>query len=264
MTTAHVHVVRSLCAEFVGTRGRTPLWTILVPMMTLLPAAITFVIAYVAERFARIPGQVSVAQVSTSNAAYWVISITVAMLAVAAAYSVASERNCGAASYLRLALPRRWTALAGKWLFYGVLGAVTAATMIAVVLVGLPWLSESVYGEVSVTDAVARRMLWTVPMFAFFAAAFGIGVGALTRAPAPAVATVLFWVYFAENAVGYLPKGPSLQRFAPFLNGVYATGQDIALAPPWGQSVALAYTCATFTAVFGAGVVWSALTRAAA
>ncbi|WKG02258.1 ABC transporter permease [Mycolicibacterium sp. HK-90] len=242
-------VLRSLRAEMTRTAGRGPLWSVLVPAAMTLPAAITFLIAYVAERFARIPGQSYVQQVSTTNAAYWVITVTVVLSAVAPAYGQAHEFRSGANQYVRFAVPRASAAVAGKWLFYGALGSVVSAAMVVLVLVALPRVSGLVYGQVSLTDPHGLRLLWTVPVYAFFAAGLGLGVGTAIRTPAAAVGAILVWVYVIETAVGYLPGGYSLQRFMPFLNGVYATGQDIVLSPPWGPDLALAYTCALFSVV---------------
>ncbi|MFV8162762.1 ABC transporter permease [Mycobacterium sp. 134] len=236
-------------AEAVRTGGRGPLWSVLVPLAVILPAAITFLIAYVAERFARIPGQSYVQQVSTTNAAYWVITVTVVVTALAAAYGRAHEFRSGAYQYGRFAVPRASADLAGKWLFYGAIGAVVSAAMVMLVLVVLPQVSELVYGQVSLTDPHGLRLMWAVPVYAFFAAGLGLGVGAVIRTPAAAVGAILLWVYVVETAVGYLPGGYSLQRFMPFLNGIYATGQDIVLNPPWGPDLALAYTCAVFSVV---------------
>lgn len=242
-------VLRSMRAEAVRTGGRGPLWSVLVPVAVILPAAITFLIAYVAERFARIPGQSYVQQVSTTNAAYWVITVTVVVSALAAAYGRAHEFRSGAYQYAQFAVPRTSAGLAGKWLFYGAIGAVVSAATVMLVLVVLPQVSESVYGQVSLTDPLGLRLMWAVPVYAFFAAGLGLGVGTVIRTPAAAVGAILLWVYVVETAVGYLPGGYSLQRFMPFLNGIYATGQDIVLNPPWGPDLALAYTCAVFSVV---------------
>jgi ABC-2 type transport system permease protein len=259
--TVTTHVLRSARAESIRTGGRGPLWTILIPAACLVPAVITFTIAVVAEYFARIPGQTYVQQVATSNATYWVVTVTVVMAATAAAYGRSSESQWGAGAFVKAALPRTWTADTGKWLFYGLLGAFVAAVMVAVVLIALPMVSPLVYGEVSIADPVGRRLLVTVPILAFFAAGFGIGVGAITRSPAAAVGAVLLWVYVIETAVGYLPGGISTQRFMPFLNGVYGTGQDIILAPPWGPDVGLAYACAVFAIMFAGGLCAARLKR---
>jgi ABC-2 type transport system permease protein len=98
-------------------------------------------------------------------------------------------------------------------------------------------------------------LLWVVPLLAFFAAAAGVGVGGLVRSPAAAVGLVLLWAYVAETAVGYLPGGVTAQGFMPFLGSVYATGQDIAIAAPWGPNGTLVYVCALFTGLFAVGTV---------
>lgn len=243
-------VSRSMRAERIRTGGRSRLWTALVPAAVTVPVAMTFGIALVAESFARIPGQITVLQVSTSNAAYWVITITVALVAVAAADGQASESRYRSAEYVRVAFPRQWPVLAGRWAFYGILGAVTAAVTLLIVLLALPLVSPSVYGAVSATDAVALRLLWTVPVLAFFAAGAGIGVGELVRSPLGAAGAILLWAFVIESAAGYLPSGASLQRFMPLLNGGYAAGQDTVLLPPWDQNAALLYVCSLFTAIF--------------
>ncbi|BBY43431.1 ABC transporter permease [Mycolicibacterium celeriflavum] len=246
---------RSVRAEVVRTGGRSRLWTVFVPVAVGVPMVITFVIAAVAEMFARIPGQVSILQVSTSNAAYWVITVTVIVAAAAAADGQSSESLYRTRDHIRLALPYRWSDLVGKWLFYGTLSAALAAATTAVVLLVLPMISGLVYGEVSLTDPTARRLLWTVPVYAFFAAGAGVGLGAIVRSRVGAVGAILLWAYVIETAAGYLPSGASLQRFMPVLNAVFATGQDIVLMPPWGQNAALAYSCVIFTAIFALSFV---------
>ncbi|MGV0791750.1 ABC transporter permease [Mycolicibacterium sp. XJ1819] len=247
-------VLRSLRAELIRTGGRSRLWTVMMPAAAAVPVAITFGIAAVAESFARIPGQLSVLSVATSNAAYWVITITVVLAAVAAADGQACESRYRAGEYVRLAIGRPLPVLAGRWLFYGAVAAAVAAVTLVVVLVALPVVSPSVYGTVSVADEVGRRLLWTVPVLAFFAAGAGVGIGALIRSPLGAAGAILLWAYAFESAAGYLPSGASLQRFMPLLNAVFATGQDSVLTPPWGQDLALLYVCALFTAIFALAV----------
>lgn len=243
-------VLHNVRAETIRTGGRSRLWIVVIPAAIAIPVAITFGIAFVAESFARIPGQISVLQVTTSNAAYWVITITVALVAVAGADGQAAESRYGVAEYVHLATRRTWPVLVGRWLFYGALGALVAIVTLAVVLVGLPVVAPTVYGPVSMTDDVGCRLLWTVPLLALFAAGAGVGVGALTRSPLGAVGGILLWAFVVETAAGYLPSGATLQRFMPLLNAVYATGQDTVLTPPWGQDIALLYTFSVFTAIF--------------
>ena len=37
-----------------------------------------------------------------------------------------------------------------------------------------------------------------------------------------------------ENTVALIPNGFTIQGYMPFLNGVYGTGQEIVVMPPWG------------------------------
>ncbi|WP_006245643.1 hypothetical protein [Mycolicibacterium tusciae] len=250
MNAVPAQVVRSMYAEHIRSCGGSRLWTVVVPAAVAVPMVISFGIAAVAEAFARIPGQLSVLAVSTSNAAYWVITITIVLVAVAAADGQASESRYRAGEYVRLAFPRPWPVLAGRWLFYGAVGAVIAAVTLIAVVVLLPLISPLVYGPVSIADPVGLRLLGTVPVLAFFAAGAGVGVGALIRSPLGAVGAILLWAYVIESAAGYLPSGASLQRFMPLLNAVYATGQDTVLTPPWDKDAALLYACAVFSAIF--------------
>ncbi|WP_245905952.1 ABC transporter permease [Mycolicibacterium palauense] len=242
-------VARGVRAEWIRAGGRGRLWTVLVPAAILVPVAISFGIAVVAESFARIPGQLTVLAVSTANAGYWVITISVVLGAVAGADGQAAESRYHAGEHVRVAIPRVWPVLAGRWLFYGGASAGAALAALAAVLVGLPVVSPLVYGAVSLTDPVGLRLLWTVPLLAFFAAGAGVGVGALAKSPLVAAAVIVVWTYIAEPAVGYLPSGIGLQRFMPVLNTVYATGQDAVLGPPWGRNGALLYVCALCAAV---------------
>jgi ABC-type transport system involved in multi-copper enzyme maturation permease subunit len=248
-------VVRGVRAEGVRTGGRSRLWAVIMPAAVGIPVVITLGIALIAEAFARIPGQISVLQVSTSNAAYWVITITTTLVAVAAADGQASESRHGTAEHVRLAMPSRWSMLTARWVFYGGLGAVIAALTLIGVLSALPAVAPTVYGTVSWTDPVGLRLLWTVPLLAVFAAGAGVGVGALVRSPLAAVSAILLWAFVCETAAGYLPSGATLQRFMPMLNAVYATGQDTVLTPPWGQNPALLYTCAVFTTIFAIAAI---------
>ncbi|MCV7279807.1 ABC transporter permease [Mycolicibacterium flavescens] len=248
-------VARNVRAEQIRTGGCSRLWTVEIPAAAGIPVAITFAVALIAESFARIPGQISVLQVTTSNAAYWVITITVAMVAVAGADGQTAENRYHAGEYVRLAMPRPWPVLTGRWLFYGVVGAAVAAATVAVVLIGLPVIAPTVYGPVSIGDDVGVRLLWSVPLLAFFAAGAGVGVGALVRSPLGAVGAILLWAFVVESAAGYLPSGATLQRFLPLLNAVYGTGQDSVLTPPWGPNAALVYACSVFTAIIAIAAV---------
>lgn len=50
---------------------------------------------------------------------------------------------------------------------------------------------------------------------------------------------MLLWAGVVEDAIALIPNGMTVQQYMPFLNGIYGTGQWLALTPPWGRSGAL-------------------------
>lgn len=247
-------LARGIAAEWTRTAGRGFLWTVAVPLALALPLIVTVGIAVVAERFARIPGQIGITPVGTGNAVYWVLTFTVSIMMVTTAYAQGA-RGRGAGRDLELFLfPRVWVAAAARWIHYGVIAACCALVLVVVLLTALPRLFPLVYGEVDLTDAAGLRFLWTVPLYAFAACGVGVAAGTVIRSPSAAVAILLFWVFVAENAISLLPHGYSLQSFAPFLNAVAGTGQELAFLPRFGRDGSLGYFLLITLALFGLSV----------
>ncbi len=247
------HVVRGVRSELAKTSGRSVLWTIWIPAAVLLPLIVTLGIAYFAEAFAQIPGQINIESSTTSNSVYWVISITVVVLMLSAAYSYASEFKNGTIDHLWHAFPRRWTVPLSKWLVHGVVSAIVSALLVVIVLSVLPRAFPLVYGAVELTSGEGARFLWCVPLYAFLACGFGIGLAAIVRSSAGAIAVILLWVFIIENSVSFLPNGYEILRFMPFYNAIYSTGQQLAFNPPWGVNGAALYCTAIFGSVFVVG-----------
>ena len=83
----------------------------LVPGAVLLPLAITLGVATVAERFASISSSIQVTSVTTTNSVYWVITFTVMIWAVVAAYAQATANAVRLASWPGICIPvdgRAW------------------------------------------------------------------------------------------------------------------------------------------------------------
>ncbi|PXX58066.1 hypothetical protein DFR70_11539 [Nocardia tenerifensis] len=232
---------RGVAAEWTRTAGRSFLWTVAVPVTFALPLIVTFAIAAVAERLATLPGQSYVATVSTTNSVYWVITLSVSVMTVTAAYAHATQWR-GQTSDLNIFLfPRSWTVALARWIYYGAIAAVSTTVLLIVVMVTLPHQFPQIYGAVDITDSAGVRFLWTVPSYAFAACGVGVAVGSLIRTPSAAVAVLLFWVYVAEISINLLPHGSALQAYAPFLNAVAATGQEVAFLPRFGRNGSLLY-----------------------
>src|SRR5699024_12290194 len=129
----------------------------------------------------------------------------------------------------------------GRLLVFGAAAALSAVMAVFLALITLPVVFPGVYGEVYLGSAAGLRFLWAVPLYAFLAAALGIGVGALITRPAGAVTVVALWSLLVEPAVVMLPRGGKLVVWMPFLNGNYGTGQYVALDTPWGPDGTICY-----------------------
>ncbi|WP_329413171.1 ABC transporter permease [Nocardia vinacea] len=232
---------RGVAAEWTRTAGRSFLWTVAVPLTFVLPLVVTFGIAAVAERLATLPGQSYVATVSTTNSVYWVITLSVSVMMVTTAYAHATQWRGQTSDLNAFLFPRSWTVALARWMFYGAITAISTTVLLVVVMITLPHQFPQIYGAVDITDSAGIRFLWTVPSYAFAACGVGVAVGSLIRTPSAAVAVLLFWVYVAENSINLLPHGYTLQAYAPFLNAVAATGQEVAFLPRFGRTGSLLY-----------------------
>ncbi|MCK0438703.1 ABC transporter permease [Gordonia alkaliphila] len=256
-------VRRGVAAEAVRTGGlRSVLLLGAVPAGVLLPLLITAVIAYVAERIAGLDSsRISVSAATTSNSVYWIITFTVVVGALVAAYAQATSMRGAAGDVDRYLYRRSWTSPLARWLFYGLVTAAACAVLVAAVMAVLPAVFPLVYSDVDLFSATGLRFLITVPIYAFFACGLGVGLAGLIGHPAGALAALLAWVFVMEEAVIFAPNGTRIQAFMPFLNGVWGTGQDLVISPPWGVNGALAWFAGICAAVFGLGLAAVAARR---
>lgn len=254
---------RGVRAEGVRAGGlRSPLLLGGIPAGVLLPLVVAFAIASVAERISRLrDSQITVTAVTSTNSVYWVLTFTPIVAAIAAAYAQAVAMRGPGRDADRYLYPAAWTSPVARWLFYGVLAAVVSAVLVAVTMSLLPALFPTVYGDVDLFSPEGRRFLVTVPVYAFFACGLGTGLVGLIGHPAGTVAVLLFWVFVGEDAIVFVPNGLKVQAYMPFLNGVWGTGQDLFITPPWDQNGALRYYALVCLGVFALGCGAVALRR---
>ena len=78
-----------------------------------------------------------------------------------------------------------------------VIGAIVVARLVAKPLVG---------SQLSLTEPAVWRMVGAIALYAVLAAVLGVGVGALLRVAAGAVAVLLLWPLVVEPMLGNLPS----------------------------------------------------------
>ena len=245
---------RNITGEAVAIGGpRSFLFRLTLPLGVLLPVIITLVVAAVSESLNSRDGLLGVTAVSTTNSVYWLLWIGVTVFAVSAAYRQAESEAGPVAETRRYAAPRLLTSMVARWLVLGGLAAVLLGIATMLTMLALPVFFPGVHSEVDAFTPEGVRFLWALPVYAFAAVGVGLGIGALTPSAPAAVAVLTVWSLLVENAVILLPRGDVLTQYMPFLNGVYGSGQDLALDPPWGRGGALLYLCLVALVLIVAG-----------
>lgn len=247
-------LIRAIRAESVRSGGRRSILLFgAVPGAVILPLIVTFGVAMVGERFATISSSISVGEVPTTNSVYWVITFTVITWAVIATYAQAMGERGPVGEIARYLYPRAATAALARWIVYGAWSAICSTILVCVVMLVLPSVFPTVYGGVDLTSSAGIRFLLTVPIYGVLAVGVGVGLAAVIGHPATAVAVLLGWAYIVENAISLIPNGYTVQTYMPFLNGVFGTGQELSLFPPWGPDGALIYLGAIALGMFALG-----------
>ena len=105
-----------------------------------------------------------------------------------------------------------------------VIGAVLVLGMAAPPLVG-------VESQLSLAAAETWRLVGPIALYAVLAAVLGVGVGALLRHSAGAVAVLLMWPLVAEPMLGNLPNiGSEVGPYLPFANVFLFTRRAVAVS----------------------------------
>jgi ABC-2 type transport system permease protein len=230
---------------------RSPLWTaVAVAGLSLGLAAIQGSTAYGAT------------PLPPEKAALGVAVFGVPVLMVLAAMTVTGEYRSGMIRTTFMATPNRSLVLGAKAvvaaMFSGVytalmvIGAVLAARMAAPPLVG-------VESQLSLAAAETWRTVGAIALYGLLTPVLGVGVGALLRHAAGAVAVLLMWPLVAEPILGNLPNiGSEVGPYLPFGNAFLFTRVQW-LYPvydmPWGEVGSLLYFAAVVAVVFAAAIV---------
>ena len=130
---------------------------------------------------------------------------------------------------------------AGAGALFGVVSAIVATATTAI------WLAVK-GGALDLGDAALwRTLVGCIGWNAGFAA-IGVGLGALVRNLAAAIAVALAWLALVEGVVGQL-LGAGLARWLPFASGVAMEGIGSNGLPQWGGALVVAAYCLIFAVV---------------
>jgi ABC-2 type transport system permease protein len=228
--------VAALNAERIKlTTTRSPLWSaVAVAVLSLGLAAMQASTVYG-------PGPLE-----PQKAAMGVAVFGVPVLMILSALTVTNEYRSGLIRTTFMAVPNRTLVLAAKAIvaaaFSSFYAAVMAAASIAVAGSHLDW-----------------RLVGAIALYGALAAVLGVGVGALVRASAGAVALLLLWPLVAEPLLGNMPNiSTDVGPYLPFGNAFRFI--DVAwlypyYAMPWGPIGSIVYFAGVVAVVFVAALV---------
>jgi ABC-2 type transport system permease protein len=156
-------------------------------------------------------------------------------------FAVAGEYRSQMITDTYLSTPHRDRVLAAKLAVYTAAGLLigAASSVTALVTAKIWWAAKDV--PVDLTTAAVWRTLAGGALWSALFAAVGVGIGALVRNLAAAIAATLAWIALIEGIVGQL-IGSGLSRWLPF-----AAGQALGRAtmgsgsplPQWGAGLLL-------------------------
>jgi ABC-2 type transport system permease protein len=200
------------------------------------------------------------APLPSERAATGVAVFGVPVLMVLAAMTVTGEYRSGMIRTTFMATPNRSLVLVAKAIVAAVFSAAYAAAMtVAAVAVGRLMAPPLVGSHLSFVDPATWRLIGAITLYAALTAVLGVGVAALLRHSAGAVAVLLLWPLLVEPVLGNLPSiGSEVGPYLPFANVFrFIDVQWLypAYAMPWGEVGSLLYFMTVVGVVYAAAIV---------
>jgi ABC-2 type transport system permease protein len=228
---------------------RSPLWSaVAVAVLSLGLAAVQASTAY------------GTGGLPPEKAAMGVAIFGVPVLMILGSLTVTNEYRSGLIRTTFMAVPNRTLVLVAKAVVAGVFSGIYAAVMvIASVVVARLAAPPLIGAQLPLSDPEVWRLVGAIALYAMLAAVLGVGVGALVRASAGAVALLLLWPLVAEPMLGNLPNISSeIGPYLPFANAFTFIGVQWlypAYHMPWGELGSMVYFAGVTAAVFVAALV---------
>jgi ABC-2 type transport system permease protein len=194
------------------------------------------------------------------RAATGVAVFGVPVLMVLAAMTVTGEYRSGMIRTTFMATPNRTLVLVAKAAVASAFSAGYAALMTIAAMVMARLTAPPLVGShLSFNDPGTWRLIGAITLYAAVTAVLGVGVAALLRHSAGAVAVLLLWPLVVEPILGNLPNTSSkVGPYLPFAN-VFQFLEVQWLYPvydmPWGELGSLVYFAAVVAALYGAAII---------
>ncbi|MGC0365611.1 ABC-2 type transport system permease protein [Rhodococcus sp. 27YEA15] len=194
-----------------------------------------------------------------SDAASGISGFGILVLMIMAALAVTSEYRFGIIRTTFQAVPNRGSVLAAKALLIGVFGAV----LTLVLTFGAYALTKATAGDagtaLSLSTSSDWRAVYGVPIYALLCVILAVGVGALLRQSAGAIALLLLWPLLIENLFNLFGSvGEKIMPFLPFMNANHFLSDSPTTSSSvnfhWGPWGSLIYFAVFVLVIFGASV----------
>ncbi len=194
------------------------------------------------------------------RAATGVAVFGVPVLMVLAAMTVTGEYRSGMIRTTFMATPNRTLVLVAKAIVAAVFSAAYAAAMTVAAVMAARLTAPPLAGsDLSFVDPHTWRLIGAITLYAALTAVLGVGVAALLRHSAGAVAVLLLWPLLVEPVLGILPSiGSEVGPYLPFANVFRFMDMQWlypAYAMPWGVVGSLLYFTTAVGVVYVAAVV---------
>lgn len=181
------------------------------------------------------------------KAAMGIAVFGVPVLMILSSLTVTNEYRSGLIRTTFMAVPNRTLVLMAKAVVAAVFSGIYAALMVAASI------------AVARSDPHEWSLVGAIALYAMAASVLGVGVGALMRASAGAVALLLLWPLVVEPILANMPNiGTEVGPYLPFANAfIFIRVQWLypVYAMPWGPVGSIVYFAVVTAVVFAAALV---------
>ncbi|KJF23297.1 ABC transporter permease [Rhodococcus sp. ACPA4] len=237
------------------TTTKSPLWcSVIIVVLALGFAAIMGTVA----KSALTSDAQGAPELDAALATAGISGFGIMVLMIMAALAITSEYRFGTIRTTFQAVPNRASVLAAKAGLIGGFGAVLTfvlafgAYAMAKVLAG----ADASVG-LTLSSSSDWRAMYGIPIYAFFCVVLAVGVGAIIRQSAGAIALLLLWPLLIESLFSLFGSfGEKIMPFLPFNNANHFLSPEMTTGDfHWGPWGSLIYFAVFVLVIFGISIV---------